>query len=230
MVRKYATQSDASKAAFAAIDATSADIEAIAKQVKRDVDKSVMHLTSYPNKAAATSSAIIAVGLEKQAALAASGFDEALKITVDAVDLYGLTFTEAELSKLAAKQSLLITDLAINSQTFDNKLKTALLQNISRKLTVTQAASILATTGTKYAPYSETLVKTGLQHFYKSTTWEKVRTNFDTFRYAGPSDSLNRPFCADHVGTTFDKEEADRLQEEIMTFYNCRHTIEPVVT
>ncbi|OPZ20092.1 MAG: hypothetical protein BWZ03_00845 [bacterium ADurb.BinA186] len=122
----------------------------------------------------------------------------------------------------------MLDQISVPSAKFKADLKTAMLKNIGKGLPKEEIIASLKDLYPAMDGQINTLVNTSLQVFYKDATYSEVSQNFDYLKYSGPLDKVTRPYCREHVNKVYTKEEADVIQAEILTFYNCRHELIPI--
>jgi len=159
-----------------------------------------------------------------------STFDDYIRATQFSLGFnYDLPFKAPEVAALAARKSPIINDMTIRSVRLKNELKQKLLQNIGEGMPAYKIVKALKESYPSFSRHIGTLVNTGLQRLYKDGSYSKTRQHFKKFIYSGPRDSVNRAYCAAHIGKEYEGTAADEQQAVIMDFYNCRHQMEPVI-
>lgn len=82
----------------------------------------------------------------------------------------------------------------------------------------------------------QTLVSTGVQGYDNALMVSKMESlEVAKFKYAGQSDSLNRPFCDERVGKIFEMKDVEKWDngqglpaKTYLGGYNCRHRFQPI--
>lgn len=158
------------------------------------------------------------------------GFDEVILEMQDALaENYDIKLTKANISAMSEMESSMLENVTITSEALKTSVKGVLLQNIGKGISFNQMVNGLKEMYPAYSQHIYTVVNTGLQDIYKQANWAKMEeAGFEYFIYAGPKDEKNRPYCAEHVGKVYTMEEAQAIQAEINTFYNCRHSLDPI--
>lgn len=204
-----------------------AEIAVLRRALKRDILKKVDD-GKKPYIAAVLAGPIIDKTFKKINDILGTGFDSTLLNVRETLTEYKLKLTKSDLIAIGRLQSSVIDQLTVPSEKFKSDLKVALLQNVSKGMSQAEIIDALNKLYPAAGGQVKTLVNTSLQHLYKSATWERINTQSDYFVYTGPLDKVTRPFCRQHVGKVYKKADAERIQNEIMNFYNCRHSLEPV--
>ena len=221
--------SKATNSAFDYIDASSAEIQAIAEETMREVEKKILAGV----EAGRTKRVILAeVTLyvrnqsRKMRSLIESSFDDVIKLTKNnMIEEFENKLTTAELSAMAENKLAVLDNITANDLKLQADLRSMLLQNLGQTITVVQAVQSLENLYPSYASNIGTIVNTSLIRMYKDAEWSVEGGLFEYFEYVGPLDSVTRPYCRDHVGKVYTKAEAEKIQAEIQTFYNCRHKL-----
>lgn len=218
------------KEIFNFIKIRSNKIKKEAKKVRRKIERIIIKRNIHsPSIQISLSGNIIKQGTQRMNYQASKTFESVLnKMEYKLVNNYKINFTKKELAKLALKKSPILADITMQSEIMRNSVKKLLLQNIGKGLSFDQVVQGLKKIYPGYERNCYTVANTSLQHTYKDGSFSKTKELFQKFKYLGPDDNVTRAFCADHVGRVFEKKEAEQLQSEIMGFYNCRHSLEPV--
>lgn len=185
---------------------------------------------------------------EYEAILQESIYDETFE---DFLELYGDRAEEvqARLSKISGSSvnytgaDIATMDAIINTD-FDlinnsaMAAGTTVRQEVVRGVLLGRAGQIdTSVLSTRLRRNVETEVRTGEMAFSRTVNNSKaIDIGFTKFKYIGPNDKFNRPFCKHHVGKVYTSEEIAELDNgqglEVFQFgggYNCRHYWQPVV-
>lgn len=213
---------------FDSIDAGSADIQEFADKTVAEIEKKI--LKNYQSKTNRVLLSELLLYLKQQTnkmkKLASSIFSDVIDETQAQISKsYDVELTNSQLATLAENEGIVLDNITSNDLKLQASLKSLLLQNIGKKLTTVQVVSGLQTLYPAYASHIETIVNTSLLRMYKDAEWTVESELFEYFRYDGPSDSVTRKYCQDHVGKVYTADEAAKIQAEIQTFYNCRHKL-----
>lgn len=141
---------------------------------------------------------------------------------------YGVAFTKKELAVLSALDSPALDQLKYESVMMKADVKALMLKNLGQGLSSYDIVKGLKKLYPSYERNIYTLTNTSLLNTYKDAQFTKLVQNFNYFKYLGPNDSVTRAYCQQHVGKIYTAEQAKEIQATILTFYNCRHTLEPV--
>jgi len=197
------------------------DMKISKMMIKRRLDNPRLQLSIVSN--------FIELGEERINYINEKSFDSVLNsMEKNLANNYSVNFTKKELGALSLKGSTILDDTSLILKKYRIGVKKLLLQNMGKGLSMPQVVKGLKTLYPNFAQHCYTVANTGLQRIYKDGNFTKTSKLFEEFKYLGPDDNVTRPFCAEHVGKVYNKKEAEQLQSEIMGFFNCRHSLEPV--
>jgi hypothetical protein len=189
--------------------------------IKRRLDHPRLQLSLANN--------FIELGEEKINYINQNSFDSVVSsMDKNLANNYAVNFTKKELGTLSLKGSVILDDTKLIHSKYRIGVKRLLLQNMGKGLSILQVVEGLKNLYPSFSQHCYTVANTGLQRIYKDGTFTKTSQLFEKFKYLGPNDTVTRAFCAAHIGKVYDKKEAESLQSEIMGFFNCRHSLEPV--
>jgi len=137
-------------------------------------------------------------------------------------------FTDVELTEIRE------ADYSALSQYYDNVIKQAIVDIVRGATSKEEATSnIKKVVEGKYENNVARWVETGFAAFTRSTTERfALEEGIKYFLYAGPKDSITRPFCAKHIGDIRTIAEWKRIRNPsplptipYLGGYRCRHTL-----
>lgn len=216
---------------FDAIDLTALNAQETAAVLKKKVD--TMIKKSGQDKSPRILISIMNTAVDNANAdlldMVGNDYDAIVGKVKEAVALeYDVSFTKAQVDAIASQKSTILSEIDISNTRLKNDIKRYMLQNLGGKLSLDQVVSTLQNLYPNYESNMYTLVNTYTQRISKDIEWTKTSEIADYFYYAGPKDEKNREYCAEHVGKAYTLSEAEPIQAEIMSFYNCRHRLEPI--
>lgn len=216
---------------FNSFEAAAGITERKAKQLRREIEKIIRE--QYETEAPFVLNATISNNISRKTTTLINMFKKsyvsmAMKARGISTAKFA-TLTKAERSRLLSKMTPTIAMIKVGGSQLKAAVKAMLIQNVSGKIEFGQMVKGLQNLYPAYESHIYTEVNTSLQKSFKTTNFEKaLDAGFEYFRYDGPDDSKTRPFCKEHVGRIFTKAQAEDIQAEMMTFYNCRHQLNPV--
>ena len=213
---------------FDNIDNLSSDIEALAETTQKQLEKKI--LAGYQKKGRRVLLSELTLYLDNQSrklrTLTERAFSTIIKQTKSNISSkYDIELTNTELKTLAENQGYVLDNITANDLKLQADLKSMLLQNIGKEITTVQVVRSLTKLYPAYASQIGTIVNTSLVRMYKDADWTVESEIFEYFQYVGPNDGVTRPYCKSHVGKVYTRAEAEAIQAEIQTFYNCRHKL-----
>lgn len=218
------------KEIFNFIKYNSRQIKKEAESVRRKVEKIIIQRRiSPPQIQISLTGNIIKQGTQKINYHASKTFESVLnKMEIGLAQDYKIKLTKKDIQSLSLKKSVILESVTMESAAMQNAVKSMLLKNIGKGLSFHDVVMGLKKLYPGYERNCYTVANTGVQRLYKDGSFSKTKELFQKFKYLGPDDNVTRPFCASHVGKVYGKKEAEQLQSEIMSLYNCRHSLEPV--
>lgn len=181
----------------------------------------------------------------------ASALDDTIYDTIfeDFLDLYGdraeavrsylssltgddIAYTSADLETMDA---IINTDFD-KITTATAQVNTTVRQEVLRGILLGREAQIDTTALSETLQRNiETEIRTGEMSFDRVVNNSKaLDLGYDVFEYVGPTDKFNRPFCREHVGKRYTREEINAMDNgqglpvfEFGGGYNCRHRWAP---
>lgn len=216
---------------FDVIEITSNNAKEIASEVKSKLEKMIKKsgTDKSPRILISLSNKTVDNGTKKIIELVESDYDGIVEQVKNYIAKeYDVSFTATEINAIALQKSNILDQITINSSKLKSDIKRYMLQNLGGELSMPQVVTTLQNMYPAYESNIYTLVNTYTQQISKDIEWSKTSEIAEYFYYAGPRDEKNREYCAEHVGKAYTKEEAVAIQAEIMSFYNCRHRLEPI--
>lgn len=193
---------------------------ALKKEILKKVDEG-----KKPYVAAVLAGQVTDRSFKKISDIFGKGFEETLSNIQKTLVEFDVKLNKTDLANIAKMKDTFLEQVNVPSSKMKSDLKAALLKNIGKGMAKEEIIDELERLYPAMGGQIKTLVNTSLQHFYKSTTWEKTSNQFEYFRYVGPLDKVTRAFCREHVNKVYTKEEAAKIQDIILGFYNCRHDL-----
>jgi len=153
-----------------------------------------------------------------------------------------VSFTAEQLEELTAIKSMDLKKIMTITDDMKNKLASNIFEYGNGNLTKTQLfekmREIMAGIKDRYI---SVWVDTGISGFYRrSSVMLAKEAGYENFKYVGPIDRKNRPFCAEHINEIKTLEEWDEYNDDplmkgqpspVSVFlggYRCRHSLEAV--
>lgn len=203
------------------------EVEKLKKSVELVIAKKIGQGKS-PLIAATLAGTLVDKAFFKIKNILGDGFDTTLRELQKQLIEFDIKLDKADLKAIAELKSVVLDSITIPSQRFKNDLKAAMLLNITKGVPKTELIAGIKSIYPAMGAQVDTLVNTSLQRFYKSATYTAIGDDFEYFKYSGPLDSVTREYCRNHVNKVYTKDEADKIQSDILEFYNCRHELIPI--
>jgi len=135
-----------------------------------------------------------------------------------------VSLTKKQINSISKMKSLLLDDMNVETDKFQRAIKRSLLSNISRGKSQLEIFNELRPVAPKRMKrHVATVFNTYMQRTFRSATYESEANEYEYMFMYGLEDSLNRDGCAHHVGHTFNKNDAQRLQNKLASQWRCRH-------
>jgi hypothetical protein len=143
-------------------------------------------------------------------------------------------FSDKSLSQLNITKQLDLNKFGVIANDAVEKISSGLIELQFGTVTQEELVTSLIGKATGVAlNQAKTQVHTGLQGYYRASNVNLAKdAGIEKFEYVGPSDSVTRDFCLDHVGEIMTMEEWDALDNgqlsPVSIFgggYNCRHQL-----
>lgn len=222
---------DRANAYYNSFDEAASVIEGYAEDLRSDIEFTIQR--DYNAVAPFVLSALIANKITRKTGVMTKAFQKAyMAMTMAArrtATRKAETLTKAERARLYSKMQPIVDNIKLNSKQLKNATKAMLVQNVSGGISFNQMVKGLKTLYPSFESKVYTEANTALQRNFKTTNFETaVNAGIEYYRYDGPLDDRTRPYCRDHVGKVYTATQAEKIQAEIMTFYNCRHQLNPI--
>jgi SPP1 gp7 family putative phage head morphogenesis protein len=143
---------------------------------------------------------------------------------------YSIDLTKNDLAAIARKRSLVLDDLAVNTNILAQDLKEIMTRNLSKGMTTRELSKNLADLYPAFERNAETIVRTGLGRTFSDINVSKFQQlKFNWYIWSGPNDAVTRERpCKSFVNKKFKAERLPELSSIRQSLYNCRHAIIPI--
>jgi hypothetical protein len=143
-------------------------------------------------------------------------------------------FTASDLARILALKELAKLDVLGQGEEIAHALWRTLAQGLFSQRPINDLLDDLAEAIDVELTQARTLYDTTVSVFGRQVEHMKSRPD-DVFVYVGPLDRVTRPFCREHVGKVYTREEIDALDNKHLPNvfltgggYNCRHVFQAV--
>jgi hypothetical protein len=132
--------------------------------------------------------------------------------------------TKREIGRILETRSVLIEDMKVVGQRMKRDIKSSLISIITSEKSIPKTIKKINSIYPGFAGTSETVLNTYLQRTYRDISFENQKAaGYPFYKYSGPKDRNNRPYCAEHVRKTYTAKKSQGIQDTMNGFYNCRH-------
>lgn len=139
-----------------------------------------------------------------------------------------IKLTKREKEVLIQKKLQILAEVEGISDRLKRQIETTMYTNLGKGMTQEEIDTKIAALYPAFTSTIQTTALTSLQRFYKDTNFTSELKFNDYFFYSGPDDQVTRPYCHSHVNKVYTGEQAEQIQAELLTFYNCRHQLVPI--